>query len=178
MPHNGFTERFTTYLVPKYHRFALVSDANSGDFTGATCERDHFKQTSERFIPYFRSIMFDETGRCTVFTAGKQGKGRKLWLAGRMTARGRISVDAGAVSALAKGSSLLPAGATAIEGRFARGDVIEIAGPGGEVIARGLSEYDAADAARIIGLRSDGIADVLGYAPRSALVHRDQMVLL
>ena len=120
----------------------------------------------------------DETGRCTVFTAGKQGKGRKLWLAGRMTARGRISVDAGAVSALAKGSSLLPAGATAIEGRFARGDVIEIAGPGGDVIARGLSEYDAADAARIIGLRSDGIAEVLGYAPRSALVHRDQMVLL
>lgn len=120
----------------------------------------------------------DETGRCTVFTAGKQGKGRKLWLAGRMTARGRIAVDAGAVSALAKGSSLLPAGATAIEGRFARGDVIEIAGPGGEVIARGLSEYDAADAARIVGLRSEAIGEVLGYAPRSALVHRDQMVLL
>ena len=108
----------------------------------------------------------------------KQGKGRKLWLAGRMTARGRITVDAGAVSALAKGSSLLPAGATAIEGKFARGDVIEIVTASGEVIARGLSEYDASDAARIIGLRSDGIAEILGYAPRSALVHRDQMVLL
>lgn len=118
------------------------------------------------------------TGRCTVFTAGKQGKGRKLWLAGRMTARGRILVDAGAMQALAKGSSLLPAGATAIEGRFARGDVIEIASAAGEIIARGLSEYDAADAARIIGLRSDAIAEILGYAPRSALVHRDQLVLL
>ena len=118
------------------------------------------------------------TGRATVFTAGKQGKGRKLWLAGRITARGRITVDAGAEAALARGSSLLAAGATAVEGRFGRGDVIEIISATGETIARGLTEYDAADAARIIGLRSDAIAEVLGHAPRSALVHRDQMVML
>ncbi|WP_026091207.1 glutamate 5-kinase [Blastomonas sp. AAP53] len=117
-------------------------------------------------------------GRCTVFIAGKQGKGRKLWLAGRMTARGRIFVDAGAAAALAKGSSLLAAGATAIEGRFARGDVVEVVTASGETIARGLAEYDSTDAGRITGLRSDAIADVLGHAPRSALVHRDQMVLL
>lgn len=120
----------------------------------------------------------EATGRCTVFTAGKQGKGRKLWLAGRMTARGRITVDAGAEAALAKGSSLLAAGATIVEGRFMRGDVVEIANAGGEIIARGLSEYDADDAAKIIGLRSDAIADALGYAPRSAMVHRDQLVML
>ena len=120
----------------------------------------------------------EATGRCTVFTAGKQGKGRKLWLAGRMTARGRITVDGGAEAALAKGSSLLAAGATIVEGQFVRGDVIEIANAAGEVIARGLSEYDADDAARITGLRSDAIADALGYAPRSAMVHRDQLVML
>lgn len=120
----------------------------------------------------------EQTGRCTVFTAGKQGKGRKLWLAGRMTARGRITIDSGAEAALAKGSSLLAAGATLVEGRFVRGDVIEIANGTGDIIARGLAEYDAADAARIIGLRSDAIADALGYAPRSALVHRDQLVML
>lgn len=117
-------------------------------------------------------------GRATVFTAGPQGKGRKLWLAGRMTARGRITVDAGAEAALAKGSSLLAAGATAVDGRFVRGDVVEILGPSGEIIARGLAEYDAAEVARIMGLRSDAIADVLGHAPRSAVVHRDQLVLL
>ena len=117
-------------------------------------------------------------GRATVFTAGPQGKGRKLWLAGRMTARGRITVDAGAQAALAKGSSLLAAGATAVDGKFVRGDVIEILNASGETIARGLAEYDAGDAARIMGLRSDAITEVLGYAPRSALVHRDQMVLL
>ncbi len=117
-------------------------------------------------------------GRATVFTAGPQGKGRKLWLAGRMTARGRITVDSGAEAALVKGSSLLAAGATAIDGKFVRGDVIEILNASGEPVARGLAEYDAADMARIIGLRSDAIAEVLGYAPRSSLVHRDQMVLL
>ncbi|MFN3473245.1 MAG: glutamate 5-kinase [Blastomonas sp.] len=117
-------------------------------------------------------------GRCTVFTAGPQGKGRKLWLAGRMTARGRITVDPGAEAALVKGSSLLAAGATAIDGKFVRGDVIEILSANGEPVARGLAEYDATDMARIIGLRTDAIAEVLGYAPRSSLVHRDQMVLL
>lgn len=119
-----------------------------------------------------------EGGRGTVFTAGPQGKGRKLWLAGRMTARGRITVDAGAQAALAKGSSLLAAGATAIDGKFVRGDVVEIVNAAAEPIARGLAEYDAADMAKIVGLRSDAIAEVLGYAPRSSLVHRDQMVLL
>lgn len=117
-------------------------------------------------------------GRATVFTAGPQGKGRKLWLAGRMTARGRITVDAGAQAALAKGSSLLAAGATAVDGKFVRGDVIEILNASGEPVARGLAEYDAAEMAKIVGLRSDAIAEVLGYAPRSSLVHRDQMVLL
>ncbi|GGB63249.1 glutamate 5-kinase [Blastomonas aquatica] len=119
-----------------------------------------------------------EGGRGTVFTAGPQGKGRKLWLAGRMTARGRITVDAGAEAALGKGSSLLAAGAIAVDGKFVRGDVVEILSATGETIARGLTEYDAADMARIMGLRTDAIADVLGHAPRSSLVHRDQMVLL
>jgi glutamate 5-kinase len=65
-----------------------------------------------------------------------------------------------------------------VEGQFARGDVIEIAGPDGKKIARGLSEYDASDAARIVGHRSDAHAALLGYAPRAALVHRDHLVLL
>lgn len=117
-------------------------------------------------------------GRATVFIGGVQGKGRKLWLAGRMTARGRITVDAGAQAALIKGSSLLAAGVTAAAGRFVRGDVVEIISAAGEVFARGLIEYDAADTARIMGLRSEAIAQVLGHAPRSALIHRDQLVLL
>ncbi len=118
-------------------------------------------------------------GGCgTVFAADGQATGRKAWLAGRIKVRGAVSVDAGAATALGKGASLLPAGATHVTGSFARGDVIDILGPNGTAIARGLSEYDAEDAARIAGKRSDALAAILGYAPRSSLVHRDQMVLL
>ena len=116
--------------------------------------------------------------RHSLFVAEKTARARKAWLAGRLTVRGCITIDPGAVSALRQGKSLLAAGATTVEGQFARGDVIEIAGADGAKVARGLSEYDAADAARIVGHRSDAHAALLGYAPRAALVHRDHLVLL
>ncbi|TZG29339.1 glutamate 5-kinase [Sphingomonas montanisoli] len=121
---------------------------------------------------------YDADGRGTVFLGTKSGSARKAWLAGRLTAKGRIAVDAGAATALTSGRSLLSAGATGIEGRFARGDVINIVGPDGAVLARGLAEYDAADAAAIVGKRRDELEAILGYAPRSTMVHRDHMVLL
>ena len=116
--------------------------------------------------------------RYSLFVASKTARARKAWLAGRLTARGCVIVDDGAVNALRQGKSLLAAGATRIDGQFARGDVIEIADAKGAKIARGLSEYDADDAARIVGHRSDAQAELLGYAPRAALVHCDHMVLL
>ncbi len=88
-----------------------------------------------------------------------------------------IHVDAGAAIALKAGASLLAAGATRIDGSFTRGDLVAITGPDG-VLARGLSEYDAADAVKLIGHKSDAHADLLGYAPRAALVHRNHMALL
>jgi glutamate 5-kinase len=118
-------------------------------------------------------------GDCgTIFIANKAKGARKAWLAGRLTVKGRIIVDAGAARALAKGASLLPAGATAVEGRFSRGDVIDIVDGEGISIARGLSEYDCDDARLITGRRSDQLEARLGYAPRAALVHRDHLVLL
>lgn len=117
-----------------------------------------------------------ETGRGTFFSPRRSAPARKAWLGGRLSSRGTIHVDAGAVAALHEGKSLLSAGATRVEGPFARGDLITIAGPDG-VVASGLSEYDSADAARIAGKRRDEAAAVLGYAPRSALVHRNHMVL-
>jgi glutamate 5-kinase len=56
--------------------------------------------------------------------------------------------------------------------------VVDIAGPDGHAIARGLAEYDAADAVKIVGRRSEALASILGYAPRAAMVHRDHMVML
>jgi glutamate 5-kinase len=118
-----------------------------------------------------------DDARHTLFVAERSASARKAWLAGGLTAKGAIHVDAGAAQALAQGRSLLAAGATRIEGAFARGDLVTVEGPDG-TLARGLAEYDAADAARLLGRRSDEHAAILGYAPRAALVHRNHMALL
>ena len=65
-----------------------------------------------------------------------------------------------------------------MEGHFGRGDAVAVCGPDGAVLAHGLSEYDAAECSRLMGKQSGEHAALLGYAPRSAVVHRDQMVLL
>ena len=117
-------------------------------------------------------------GPSTFFAPRDGGSARKSWLGGRLTVKGRIRVDAGAIKALISGSSLLPAGALSVEGEFKRGDVIDISDDDGVAVARGLCEYDAVDAARICGHRSSELADILGTVPRSVLVHRDQLVLL
>jgi glutamate 5-kinase len=120
----------------------------------------------------------DAGGPSTFFAPREGGSARKSWLGGRLTVKGRIRVDDGAVRALQAGSSLLPAGALSVEGEFRRGDVIDISANDGVAIARGLSEYDAIDAARICGHRSSELEAILGTVPRSVLVHRDQLVLL
>ena len=120
----------------------------------------------------------EANGRGTVFVAEKAAPARKAWLAGGLTAKGEITIDAGAARALASGKSLLAAGATGVTGTFARGDLITVVGPGGRTLARGLSEYDAAEAAALTGKRSDEHAAILGYAPRAALIHRNHMALL
>ena len=104
-------------------------------------------------------------------------RGYKTWIAGNLEPAGRLTVDAGAVGALMQGKSLLPAGVRRVEGNFARGDTVAVLSPEGREVARGLVAYDAADAVRIAGLRSDAIARVLGYEARAAMVHRDDMVV-
>jgi glutamate 5-kinase len=120
---------------------------------------------------------FDETGRGTVFAAQSAGPARKAWLAGRLTVAGRLRVDAGAAAALREGKSLLAAGVCAAEGRFDRGDVVEVIADGA-CIARGLVAYSADDMLRIAGTRNEAQAAILGYAPRSAVIHRDHLAML
>ncbi|WP_188065182.1 glutamate 5-kinase [Sphingobium sp. KCTC 72723] len=117
-------------------------------------------------------------GKGSIFLAAPAKRARKGWLAGRLTVRGRIIVDAGAERALGKGNSLLPAGVASVEGLFARGDVVDIVATDGRVIARGLIEYDSDAAVKIAGKRSEDIAMLLGEMPRSVLVHRDHMAMV
>ena len=121
---------------------------------------------------------FAKAGGGTLFLPPRNARGKKAWLAGRILVAGTIGVDAGAAAALRRGASLLAAGVVRVEGRFRRGDVVAIAGPGGAVLGRGLAGYDADDAARIMGLRNEAQGPVLGYAPRAALVHADHLVLI
>jgi glutamate 5-kinase len=104
-------------------------------------------------------------------------RGYKSWIAGQLEPAGRLVVDQGAVGALLSGKSLLAAGVKRVSGSFSRGDTVAIVGPDGREIARGLVAYDAADAVKIAGLKSAEIAPVLGYAARSAMVHRDDLVM-
>ncbi len=119
-----------------------------------------------------------EPGIGTLFTPRRKAGARKAWLGGRLRLRGSLTVDAGAAGALAKGSSLLAKGVTEVEGLFQRGDAIAIRDPDGRTLAHGLSEYDAIECARLIGTHSSEQAEILGYAPRSSVIHRDQLILL
>lgn len=120
-----------------------------------------------------------EGARCTWFLPAPEGRtARKRWIAGSLQPLGRLSVDAGAARALADGRSLLPAGVRAVEGEFERGDPVTVVGPGGELLARGLSAYAAADVRRIAGHRSERIEALLGWRGRDEVVHRDDLVLL
>ena len=101
---------------------------------------------------------------------------RKRWI-NAMKPRGEVWVDAGAVSALRAGKSLLPAGVSGVTGSFGRGDPVAILGPSGEGLGKGLVRYTAAEAKAIAGHRSGEIEAILGYAGRAALIHRDDMVL-
>jgi glutamate 5-kinase len=118
-------------------------------------------------------------GRCTWFLPTPEGRSaRKRWILGTLQPQGSFIVDAGAARALAQGRSLLPAGVRATEGQFERGDAVEVRGPDGAVLGRGLSGYASADAARIIGHRSAEIESILGWRGRDVLVHRDDLVLI
>ena len=117
--------------------------------------------------------------RCTWFLPAPEGRSaRKRWIAGSLAPLGTLSVDAGAARALARGGSLLPAGVRAVEGAFERGDPVLVRGPDGAELARGLSAYASADAARLAGHHSDEIETILGWRGRDEIIHRDDLVLL
>jgi glutamate 5-kinase len=114
----------------------------------------------------------------TLFVPVRRDKARKAWLGGRLRMKGALTVDAGCARALAKGGSLLASGVTGVEGDFVRGDPVFVRDQQGRPLAQGLAEYASAEVDAIKGRRSEEHQALLGYAPRSAVIHRDQLVLL
>jgi glutamate 5-kinase len=117
-------------------------------------------------------------GRCTWFlTPANPVTARKRWIAGALEPKGTLTIDAGAVSALRAGKSLLPAGVIRVDGQFARGDAVVVRGPDTHEIGRGLVAYDAEDADRIKGRSSPDILAILGVSGRAEMIHRDDLVV-
>ena len=124
------------------------------------------------------AALTDGAARCTWFLPEASPlSARKKWIMGSLKAAGALTVDDGAVRALASGKSLLPAGVTAIDGAFKRGDVVEVKNGAGRVLARGLVAYAAEDARRIAGNKSAEIERLLGFRGRDEMIHRDDLVV-
>jgi glutamate 5-kinase len=101
---------------------------------------------------------------------------RKSWIAA-MKPVGKLVLDTGAVAALQRGKSLLPAGVKSVQGPFQRGDAVALVGPDGAGVGLGLTRYSSMETAQIKGHQSVEIEEILGYPGRAALVHRDDMAL-
>jgi glutamate 5-kinase len=103
---------------------------------------------------------------------------RKRWIAGQMQLRGRLYLDEGAARVLRQqGRSLLPVGVVRAEGDFSRGDLVQCLAPDGSEVARGLSNYDADDALKILGCSRAQLVERLGYPGEPELIHRDNLVI-
>ena len=103
---------------------------------------------------------------------------RKRWILSGLAGKAAAQIDAGAVMALSRGRSLLPAGIAGVTGRFDRGDSVNIVGPDGKTVGCGVANYNAADLERIKGCRSAEITQILGYHLGDEVIHRNNVVML
>ena len=100
---------------------------------------------------------------------------RLFWLQHATKPRGQLVLDAGAVTAVvARRASLLPAGIVGVSGDFESGDPVELLGPDGAVVGRGLVSYDSADLPALLGRKTHDLPAEF----RREVVHRDDLVLL
>lgn len=126
-------------------------------------------------------IALGDEGRVgtTFHPTGRRRPTRLLWLAHASDTKGGVHLDAGAVRALTlRKASLLPAGITGVSGDFSAGDPIDLVGPDGVVIARGIVNYDSAELPTLLGRSTHDLAAELGAGYEREVVHRDDLMLL
>jgi len=99
-------------------------------------------------------------------------------LAGQLSLRGSLTIDAGAVKVLQNsGKSLLAVGIMQVSGEFSRGEVVACTDEAGNEIARGLVNYDCSEVKKLKGKSSDKIEQLLGYVGEEEIIHRDNLIL-
>ena len=185
----------TARLIPRVERIDAVTESLAGGVGsqrgrgGMEAKVDAAKLATASGIPvivangYMADVLVRLAGGeaiGTLFAAARSRVGsRRRWMVAGLSTQGAIVVDDGAARALAEQhKSLLPAGVQALEGTFARGDLVEIRDTRGTRLGRGLANYSAADLEKIKGARSGDIARLLGYAYGDAVVHRNDLVLM
>ena len=109
---------------------------------------------------------------------GSLVESRKRYLLAGGRARGRLYVDNGAAHALQPGGSLLPVGISRVEGKFQRGDTVNVTDASQRDVARGMVNYTSEDLVRIRGRHSEEIEEILGFVYGDEVIHRNNMVLL
>lgn len=103
---------------------------------------------------------------------------RQQWLVGHLKPKGTIVLDDGAVTVVCeKGSSILSVGVKEVKGKFTRGELVLCTDQQGKEVARGLINYNADEARKIMGSSSQEIESLLGYVDKPELIHRDNLVI-
>ena len=125
-----------------------------------------------------KELLENKDKKNTLFTAEEnKANARKTWIQSHLNPKGSVLIDEGAEKALDEGNSLLPIGVTQLDGEFDRGDVILIKNKYEDTIGIGISAFPSNEIFMIIGRRSEDIPMILGYAGRTEVIHRNDLVL-
>jgi glutamate 5-kinase len=104
---------------------------------------------------------------------------RKHWIGYTLRPRGTITLDQGAVEALAKrGKSLLASGIQNVTGLFEAGDPVTCLDQDGKEFAKGLVNFSSDTLGKIKGLKTAEIQQRLGPQEYEEVIHRDNLVIL
>ncbi len=115
----------------------------------------------------------------TIFTPiSSKMESKKRWMLSGLASKGKLVIDGGAALALRKrNKSLLPAGIASLEGKFQRGDVVDIFDTDDSRLGCGISNYNSDEILIIKGINSRSVASILGYEYGSEVIHRNNMVI-
>ena len=124
-------------------------------------------------------IINEPTKKFTWFKKQKFKKQNSLkkWIAGTLKISGRITIDNGAYTALIKGASLLPSGITFVDGKFNRGDILQVLNKEKVIIAKGISCYTSDEVIKLKGKKTKQIRSILGYEGQDEIIHRDNLII-
>jgi len=155
-------------MVSKLSAAKLATKAGCGVFIASGTEPDIVTR------------LLGGTGPGTFFVpSGLPLEAKKSWLAFFQRPSGTIVINSQAVPVLRdQGRSLLAVGVTGARGRFAAGDVVDIAGPDGTVVARGRASFASDEIPGVAGRKGDEVRALHPSRRRIEVVHRSDLALL